>query len=131
MALLDTIKDIYDLVKKGATLDLQKQLLNLSQEALELQSENIVLKSQVAELKEALSLKTELKWDGTAYWRNKPDGEKDGPFCQFCFDKEERLVRLIDVSEPDPEYPSTMWYGYKCNVCDKIYVDENRKDIPF
>ncbi len=41
MSLIDTAKDIYELAKRGATLELQEQLIKMREEALTLQEENL------------------------------------------------------------------------------------------
>ncbi len=43
MGVIDTAKDIYDLVKKGATIELQEKINQIREEAINLQSENIIL----------------------------------------------------------------------------------------
>lgn len=121
MALLNTVKDIYELATKGATLELQKELMRLSQEALALQEENIALREEIIKLKENNSRKVEVEWDGTAYWRRKSENEKDGPFCQICYDTEEKLVRLHSFSLPD-EY-GRMHNFLKCKACEQIFDD--------
>ena len=120
MSIIDTAKDVYELAKKGATLELQEQLIKMREEALALQQENLALKTRIKELEEARAIQESLSFDGTVYWKHLPDGEKEGPYCQRCYDVESRLVRL-----------QSHWYtfegrrhdSWQCKACDKSYED--------
>ncbi len=46
------------------------------------------------ELKEKLEIKENLIFEKNAYWLEKENGEKDGPFCSVCWDADEKLIRL-------------------------------------
>ena len=94
MSIVDTAKDVYEVVKKSATLEVQEKLMRLREEALELQEENLALRSQVKELQDALETDQNLIWDGTVYWLELTDGDRDGPFCQKCYDSGKTLIRL-------------------------------------
>lgn len=52
------------------------------------------------------------------YWRAK-DNKKEGPFCQLCWDKDKKLIRLysdqVDIGET---YPVFIW---KCRNCKSNY----------
>jgi cell division protein FtsB len=74
MSLIDTARSIFLLARRGATLELQQQILKLREEALALQEENVRLKARVAELEgRAAEVRNELNFDGTVFW-----GSKDG-----------------------------------------------------
>lgn len=92
---LPTYKDIVDLLKKGATVEAQEQIIALREGALLLQEENFGLREKVRSLEESLRIKGQLTFDGASYWLN--DGSKtDGPFCQHCYDTGGKFVRLQD-----------------------------------
>ena len=90
---LPTYKDIFELMKKGATVEAQERIMELREGVLELQEENVALKQKNRELEEALKLKGEVHFDGTVYWRNE-NTNRVGPFCPECLDVDEKLVRL-------------------------------------
>lgn len=67
------------------------------------------------ELKEKLELKAKLEFEMPYYWHNQEDGKKDGPFCQLCYDKEKKLIRLQDAKNGE-------WY---CLSCQSSFIDKN------
>jgi ribosomal protein L37AE/L43A len=69
---------------------------------------------QIRVLEERFSVKQKLKWVEPNYWV--VDGEqKDGPYCQHCYDKNKELIRLQGNGE-----------GYwECKACKNIYTDSN------
>lgn len=59
-------------------------------------------------------IKEEVKYESPYYWKFR-DGEKDGPFCQCCYDKNHSLIRLQKRVK-----------GYwECKVCNNSYTDSN------
>ena len=108
-------KDIVDLIKKGATVEAQEKIMELREAALELQEENVELKSRIKGLEEELQIKETLEYSGSTYWLWKEDDAgdftiKDGPFCQRCYDAEQKLIRLQDWNE-----------AWCCMNCEKTY----------
>ena len=103
---LPTYKDIVELLKKGATVEAQEQIMALREGALMLQEENFGLREKVKNLEESLQIKGQLTFDGSSYWLD--DGSKaDGPFCQHCYDISGKLVRLQDWGD-------NKWHCYAC-----------------
>ncbi len=53
------------------------------------------------------------------YWITKEDGTKDGPFCQICWEKEEKLIHLnselVDLGEDGTEH------SWHCRSCSRYY----------
>lgn len=69
---------------------------------------------EIVELVRLLDQKTNVKWEKPYYWL--VDGEeKDGPFCQNCYDTENKLVRLQGGGQ---DY----WH---CHSCKGSYTDAN------
>jgi len=103
-------KDIVDLIKKGSTFEAQEKIMELREAALGLQEENMELKAKLSELEEEIKIKGNLEFIKSVYWLNNNDSEKDGPFCQRCYDVEQKLVRLQD------------WGDYwRCMGCEKEF----------
>jgi len=119
MSLIDTAKDVYDLAMKGATLELQEELLKMREEALALQEENLRLKQQVGELEAKKNLKENLEFDGALYWKLLDEDQKEGPFCQHCYDTDQKLVRLQDVSHKDMDGAHVQ--VWTCKACNNSY----------
>ncbi len=102
--MLPNYSDIVDLIKKGATVEAQEKIMELRIGALEIQEENLALKSKIKELENQLDIKLHMGYEGHVYWRYLADeaGDftvKDGPFCQRCYDADQKLVRLYDSKD--------------------------------
>lgn len=102
--------EIMDLVKKGATLEVQEKILELREATLRAQEENLELKAKVALLEEKLQLRNNVVWKKPSYWV-----DKDGPFCQKCYDSEQKLIRLQDGT-------NDCW---SCLECKSYYTGQN------
>lgn len=111
MAIIDTAKDIYDLVKKGATIELQEKIMTLREQALSLQEENITLKSQLADTTRKLEEREQLLFEDGLYWMRQPDGAKVGPFCPTCHDSDGKFIRLHDGRNRTCQTP---WICLQC-----------------
>jgi hypothetical protein len=102
MSIIDSAKDVYELVKSDATPELQQKLMELREQALVLQEENLALRMRIQELEHKATRREEIFFEGDGYWRKKTNGHaeghaengKDGPFCQKCYDIQGKLVRL-------------------------------------
>lgn len=124
MSIIETSKDIYELVKRGATIDLQQRLLQLREEAMSLQEENLLLTQRIQDLEEQLRISTELEYDGSLYWIKKSDTENEGPYCQRCYDSDRKLIRL----QSGGGRPNT--YEWTCLGCDKHYGRRMPLNLP-
>ena len=101
---LPRYKDIVDLIKQGETAEAQKQILALREAAMELQEENAELKEKIGRLEE--ELKDRLVFEKGVYYLKEGD-TKEGPYCQRCYDKDTKLVRLQDDGDH--------WFCYGCS----------------
>jgi hypothetical protein len=108
---IPSYSEIIDLIKKGATIEAQEKIMELREAVLALQQENLALKKDLNEVKEALSRKIELWFDGAVYW----DGseKKDGPYCQPCYDTKRTLVRLHETTGFSNR---PAWWCYSCHT---------------
>jgi len=112
---LPNYKEIFDLIKKGSTVEAQERIQELRERVITLQEENNSLRERVRELEEAVSTKESLIWDPPYYFLATEAG-KDGPYCQHCWDSEGKLIRL--------QQPGRGGY-WKCIACDKAFKDAN------
>jgi len=118
MSFVDNAKEIYEIIKKAANLDLQEKMVNLREEAVALQEENVALKTKVSELEEKLYIKENIDFRNGVYWLKEGD-EENGPFCQKCYDSDGKLIRLQDQGH------SGQWY---CKTCgEDYYPDTGRR----
>lgn len=111
MSMLPTYKEILDLIKKGSSFEAQEKIAQLREEILLLREKNHELTNQVHELETKLEQKGKLHWDGLSYWLQDDDtNKKDGPYCQRCFDTEQKLIRL----QRTELYDSPYWVCLEC-----------------
>jgi len=86
----------------GALADVRTQMSDIKEALIESENEK-------KELKEKLELKAKLEFETPYYWHNKEDRTKDGPFCQLCYDKEKKVIRLQPTSKQG------LWECFSCN----------------
>jgi hypothetical protein len=115
--MLPRYKDIADLVKKGATVEAQEKIMELREAALELQEENLELKEQLNAIEKLLLDKSHLEYKAPFYWKISGD-EKDGPFCQQCYDNSDKQIRL-QVDNNDK---------WGCRTCKQHYRGPNYRN---
>lgn len=116
--MLPKYKDIAELIKKGATVEAQEQIMVLREAALQLQDENLRLKEKVMDLEQKLSKKDRMSYEAPFYWSDLT-GEKDGPYCQQCYDNNTKPIRL-QTSGND------VW---NCRTCNNTYYGKDYKEV--
>ena len=67
---------------------------------------------KVVELEKQLERKRALKYDGKKYFFDVEGSEKDGPFCQTCYDTKSQEVRLSKFDTSG----EIEWYCRVCNI---------------
>ena len=122
---LPSYSDIVELIKKGATLEAQEKVMQLREAALKLQEENISLKEQISKLEEHLTTKSKLTYDGHVYWLLE-NGNREGPYCQRCYDTSRLIIRLQrrgidDIDQDSMRVIKNAHYYYHCLNCDSRY----------
>ena len=108
---------VFVLYKKGSNLEAEQKLQELQEAFIDLKAENLELREELLELREKVKLREELIYEAPFYYRKKENNEKDGPFCQKCYDDQSKLVRLIEVND----IPGSHF----CKVCEN-YFGEGR-----
>lgn len=100
-------------------IEFQQAIMTVQQKAMELQAEQQSLLNRIHALEEECRAHREIEgvtYEAPYYWRT-ADEKKDGPFCQSCYDKDRKLVRLQGDGE-----------GYwQCNVCKNGVTDSSFK----
>lgn len=86
-------KRALDLLEAGRVDEGKALLKSLQDEFLAVCEENEALKQQLSEVAEVLDLAAKVQFDGQKYWLN-DEGERRGPFCQVCYDRDGLLVHL-------------------------------------
>ncbi|MEZ7196360.1 hypothetical protein [Pseudodesulfovibrio karagichevae] len=103
-------KRALDLFEAGRFDEGKALLKSLQDEFLAVCDENQALKQQLAEVAEVLDLAEKVQFDGQKYWLEE-DGERKGPFCQVCYDRDGLLVHLHQREN-----------HWECQSCQGLYM---------
>ncbi|MCJ2164243.1 MULTISPECIES: hypothetical protein [unclassified Pseudodesulfovibrio] len=117
-------KRALDLFESGQFEEGKAVLKSLQDEFLAICDENEALKGQLSEVAEVLDLAEKVKFDGQKYWLT-DDGQRKGPFCQVCYDRDGLLVHLHEHEN-----------HWECQSCQGLYMiprkaEANRKEKPY
>jgi hypothetical protein len=88
-----TLKEGADAIREAKNLELYERMLAVYGDVMELVEKNRELADENRSLKEQLTVKANLVFDGEKYWLER-DGKKEGPFCSICHDIDSKLVRM-------------------------------------
>ncbi|WP_319543568.1 hypothetical protein [uncultured Pseudodesulfovibrio sp.] len=103
-------KRALDLCKQGKLDEAAVLLKSLQDEFLAVCEENEALKEQLSEVADVLDLAEKIQFDGQKYWLT-DEGEKKGPFCQVCYDRDGLLVHLHQHEN-----------HWECQSCHGLYL---------
>jgi hypothetical protein len=124
---IKTASDIAKLIKdSGTTLEKAEIKLkiadligNLADARIEMASiQELLLEKDtlIKELNDKLNLKNKMVWESPYYFIENGD-QKDGPYCQNCFDSAQQLIRL-----QKDKFTEGLW---ACTNCSESYKDSN------
>lgn len=103
---------IGELYKNGSEVEAERQMLALKEAFLQLQAENLDLRLELRAARESCQDKVTLKYEAPFYFVF--DGnQKNGPFCQRCYDVDGKKVRLIEHSSRNG--------SHRCKACSSCY----------
>jgi ribosomal protein L37AE/L43A len=119
--------DIARLIKNsGASLEaaeikfkLAELLDSLSDSKIEIANiKEMVLEKElkIQELTAQIDLRANVIWENPYYFKLSETGEKDGPFCQKCYDSDKELIRL--------QSPNNNGY-WQCKACKSDFKDSS------
>lgn len=125
-ALVTAVKTATDIAKffKDSDLSLEKAehklklaeligaLADVKMEVTQVQVELTDREAKIRDLNSRLEIRESMIWTDPVYWRQNGN-TKEGPYCQPCFDKEQRLVRLQSIG--------TGHWG--CRVCNQGFTE--------
>jgi hypothetical protein len=117
--------EVVELLKKGMTLEAQQKLVELQEAFLTLKEDNLALRQQVSDLNAKLAGKSDMVWYEPFYWRERAE-DFDGPYCQLCFDKDQKRIRL-SRSEVQDVPGGTI---YSCGCCEKTWIGKGWPNPP-
>lgn len=115
---LPSVGQITELIKKGATLEAQEQIMKLREAALELQGENLQLTQKLREaedncreLTEHAELKAKISFKNNVSWL---EGDPQ-PICPLCWEDRKKVVHLHGPYSSDGDV------SYCCRVDEKQF----------
>ena len=76
--------------------------------------------TEIQKLNAQLKTKENVIWENPYYFRQLSSGQKDGPFCQRCYDSENKLIRLHSPNN------NGFW---QCKECKNDFKDSSAKRI--
>jgi ribosomal protein L37AE/L43A len=125
LASVKTAIDLAKLLKNSSTTfaeaeqklklaELIEALADVKMEMAEVQGLLIGKNTKISELEESLKTKALLQYEDPYYWKVNDD-QKDGPFCQQCYDTEGKLIHLQSGSKG-------FWH---CRTCKSSYKDKD------
>ncbi|TSC94398.1 MAG: Uncharacterized protein CEN87_519 [Parcubacteria group bacterium Licking1014_1] len=100
------IKDLYGVLKEAGKIEEYQKILDLIDDSLRLREEIEQVKKENSILKEKITIQEDLDFKRVAYYK-KSNG--DGPYCQACWDRDKKLIRILSINEHHN--------FYNCNVC--------------
>ncbi len=113
MGAVEYFKAAYDLARKAQNVELQGQLMEAREEFNALKEEAIALRERVAELERERELRQATTYKEPSYFVTKRDGTEDGPFCQKCYDADQKLIRQHESTD-------AMGTTRHCQQCDAV-----------
>ena len=95
MELYAVIKDAISMAQKADNIDLMKKLYDVQAELLDLQNRNLELEQENMALKVAAKIKEHIEYNPARTLIYQIDaGNKIGPYCTKCFEKEGKLFSM-------------------------------------
>ena len=110
---------IDEIEQKAKNLELMENILAAKSNILELKSTLIEKDELIKKLEDKLRIEQEMEFEEPVYWHI-IDGEKNGPFCQKCYDDNKKLARLQSKSS---KYEGT----WECTICNTHYETKEYK----
>ena len=107
--LLSAISELYE---NGSIRAARQKMQTLEEAFLELHEEKLDLRLELRAVRDSLQEKVTMKYEAPFYFLI-DGGQKDGPFCQRCYDVDGKKVRLIEHS--------FMTGSHRCNACDSYF----------
>lgn len=120
MGVIESLKEIADLVKKFNDDELNRKIVDLEGEIVELTLQIGSLEEENEELKRTLSLIKKMRFKKPFYFQE----DDPVPFCPRCWEKEKKPVHLIGPVK----VATGLRYG--CPNCKDFFVEEGKGSNP-
>lgn len=113
MDVYDTIKAAADLAKESGNNELYKLIISIKDAYQELSDENKKLDAYIVSLQKERQKRDNLILKGDCYYILKENDELDGPYCPYCWDKEEELNKMHIVKHANKNIATCYICYYK------------------
>ena len=100
--------------------ELLNTLADTKSQISDIKLELIAKNEQISELENQIKIQNELEFEQPYYCRVVRK-DKDGPYCQKCYDDTKKLIRLQDEKNGT----------WRCLVCSSYFRDKNYKEENF
>jgi hypothetical protein len=116
--MVPSCKEIVDLILKGSVIEAQEKIVDIREAAVRMQEENLQLRHRIQALEAESALRGKVAWEPPSYWVE-DKGKRTGPYCQTCYDKDARLVRLQGGENG----------AWQCKSCKNSFFDNNYREL--
>ena len=120
MGVIESLKEIADLVKKFNDDELNRKIVDLEGEIVELTLQIGSLEEENKEMKRTFSLIKKMRFKKPFYFQE----DDPVPFCPRCWEKEKKPVHLIGPVK----VAAGLRYG--CPNCKDFFVEESKGSNP-
>ena len=86
-------RSLSDAEAKLRLVELMEKLSDIREKVLDIKEENQVFRERIKELETQLKAHSEISFIDGIYWTIEGNN-KEGPFCQKCYDDDKKLIRL-------------------------------------
>ena len=121
---INNSKDTLDKSEQKLKLaELIEALANIKMETAEIKSLLIEKDEKIESLEKQIKLKDDLIYEAPYYFIDNKDKGKDGPYCQKCYDADEKFIRLQGRGNDE-------WDCHSCGgyFQGKEYIDDSVND---
>jgi hypothetical protein len=117
MSLLPDFGDLFQLAKKSLTVEEQQKFMIVWEELLKAKERIHELENEVKDLEEKLRIKGNIQYEAPVCWLKKEETkEKDGPFCQQCWEANGVLIHLQENDQ-----------GFLCTNCKNFFLKKGAR----
>ena len=100
--------------------ELRGKVVDALERANEARAGILKLQEENRDLQEKLTRRVAMHWIPPAYWQKREGQPNDGPFCQQCWDSEEKAIRL------QPTQDGLL----VCKTCTHVFGDKSSARRP-
>jgi len=111
MSVLESAKEIADLIKKIGDIELYRKIVELEGQLIELTRQNRELEERCKGLQKQLAFSKTLTFKSPVYY-----AEADSiPYCPTCWEKDAKALHLEGPTRDDGDT------FYRCLVCENVF----------